>query len=869
MIYLYLPFLILYNIEASKNSTGKNCSFFLEFRKTSHFILTGDMLPNIPLTGSSAMPGSRKKTVLKSNKSSVVSLPEISHGTRRTRDSYENSSHETEDRLYANIRDTAAEESIKKKRIDRAEMSKHNRMISAFNDVEKGRISQRDAAVSIEMANSTFRDAFTRWKTKGSSNTSTAGRKSFLDDVATTEMTSEIFKRSAAGGGFDTHAQFKHFLEKYWRDTLNRNGQRDWAMRQFAISDSVFYALQAKHLPELTTKADKNNRQRLLCRLNVMVPIASAALTYSVLQGLNGGLYPDDPTGAHPSLIIGEDTTTIELKPHFDTGKVRCGPGTKALMKGAGLSVKQTVGVHSRETINSDVADSSRSDKLVFDIRVKNESTDNVHHPFHCTPYKSHNKVPICTTLSGYTKGGDYTYKRGGVACDFGLTCAPDVIFKIITVKENLMKDKYEIHELSREREVYFVIKGDDINETQLQLDIDKMIVFPSAIRRRARMMDAANKMNACMSALSDMTIGSDVPESDVPESDDVLDTPRIVFCMDGKGEPLEARMQFFENPEHIPSFPDHASQLKYWHASSMLFAFNDTADFHSNLKANVINEKDIICQGDEARLPEYMSLVDKILKKHKMTPIRQRTYFQFIANFEHWVTSAASYGVLKVGCEIAGIWPFSLYQFISRFAGARSLDENDYKTIVAHFPYLVDVAYRLGYVDPQFVDAVFADFTKSLQQQTLSRQALEVLKSEELKKVKPFTEMNIKNWGAAHLNSSNVLQVRRDQLAAKEATTTARTYKLHLEKFIQIMCIVVGIMRPVNNVNATFFNRVNKMLEGLRGGARDIVNFQQMHVTTGDEELYLYIRLIAKSLAKVLKIQKKYCPKAFEAKRR
>jgi hypothetical protein len=87
---------------------------------------------------------------------------------------------------------------------------------------------------------------------------------------------------------------------------------------------------------------------------------------------------------------------------------------------------------------------------------------------------------------------------------------------------------------------------------------------------------------------------------------------------MDGKGEPLEARMEFFENPELIPYFPDHASQLKYWHAGSMLFAFNDTADFHSNLKSNVLNEKDIICQGDEARLPEYMSLVDMILKKRR-----------------------------------------------------------------------------------------------------------------------------------------------------------------------------------------------------------------------------------------------------------
>jgi hypothetical protein len=822
------------------------------------------MLPNIPLTGRSAMPCSKKKLTYNSTKESVVLLPEISHGTRRTRDSYENSSHETEDRLYANIKKTAAEELTKKKRIDRAETAKLNLMISVFSDVEIGRISKRDAALSIEMPKSTFQDVFNRWKSKGSSETSSAGRKSFLDDVAIDEMTTEIFKRSAAGGGFDTHSQFKHFLEKYWRDTLNRNGQRDWAMRQFSISDSVFYALQAKHLPELTTKADKNNRQRLLCRLNVMVPIASAALTYSVLQGLNGGLYPDDPTGAHPSLVIGEDTTTIELKPHFETGKVRCGPGTKALMKGAGLSVKQTVGVHSRETIDSDVADSSRSHKLVFDIRIKNESTDNVHHPFHCTPYKSHNKVPICTMPSGYTKGGDYTFKRSGVACDFGLTCAPDVLFKIITVKENLLKDRYEIHELSRDREVYLVLKGNDIDETQLQLDIDKMIVFPAAVRRRARIMDAADKMNACMSAFKDMTL-----DSGVPASDDVLDTPRIVFCMDGKGEPLEARMEFFENPELVNLFPDHASQLKYWHASSMLFAFNDTADFHSNLKSNVLKEKDIICQGDEARLPEYMSLVDMILKKHKMTPIRQRTYFQFIANFEHWVTSAASYGVLKVGCEIAGIWPFSLYQFISRFAGARSLDDKDYETIVAHFPYLVDVAYRLGYVDPQYVDAVFADFTKSLQQQTLSRQALEVLKSEELKKVKPFTAMNIKNWGAAHLNSSNVLQVRRDQVAAKEATTTQKTYKLHLEKFMHIMCIVVGIMWPVNDADATFFRRVNIILGYCLFLVRDIVYFQQMHVMAGDEELYLHVRLVAKSLAKILKIQKRHCPKAFEAKRR
>jgi hypothetical protein len=183
------------------------------------------------------------------------------------------------------------------------------------------------------------------------------------------------------------------------------------------------------------------------------------------------------------------------------------------------------------------------------------------------------------------------------------------------------------------------------------------------------------------------------------------------------------------------------------------------------------------------SRHRQYMLLVDMILKKHKMTPIRQRTYFQFIFNFEHCVTSAVSYVFLKVDCEIAGIWPFSLYQFISRFAGARSLDDKDYETIVAHFPYLVGVAYWLGYVDPEVRGATESKAFHRNNHKELGSGSLELLQCVASKCVET-------NW-----QLKNPPQRRRHTSCIVKSSC--------------ISCVMLLVSCPVKNVDATFFKRV------------------------------------------------------------
>jgi hypothetical protein len=290
-------------------------------------------------------------------------------------------------------------------------------------------------------------------------------------------------------------------------------------------------------------------------------------------------------------------------------------------------------------------------------------------------------------------------------------------------------------------RDIYLVLKGAGTDETKFVEQIVRLIIFSVAERCRETFM-ADQRLDACMETMAlhddddddESYLKEEVISSDGSSMDDeaslvseemsmgsycdigpetkrkttTVDKTRILFTMEGKGEPLEARMNSFKMGG---SFPQNSSQMKYGNAGSAIWAFNDCFDLHSNLKSNVAGDKDCICQGDEARLPSYMVKVDTMFEAIGMKLSRQHTYFWCIANFEHWVESAVGYSVLHEGIKLSGIWPFSLWQFLSRFAGQSGLNQEDFDVIVNHFPYLVDVAHQKGYIDPLFVETMLKNF--------------------------------------------------------------------------------------------------------------------------------------------------------------
>ena len=837
-------------------------------------------------------------TVSKDSKETKLP-PIILDDSRRTRSTYDCSTYQAED-IIAKKKNNVIQIA---KETERQEAIRANKKKRLFSEVTKGAISKKEAAECLQMPVSTFSKEYERHMTLGDHTAKLKrGRLPLFDDIAEVAMVEEIRRRGSTGSGFDTHDQFKQFLERFWRETLCRRGVSGWETRQFCLSDSKFFELQTKFIPEITSRADKNNKQRLLCRVNMLVPLTTAAVLYSTMRGLNGGLYPDDPTGVPPALIFGEDTTTLSLEPSFEKCKVRTGPGTKAMLRGEGLSVKTTDGFSKCHFQSSNIPSASTGPVVSYDVRKKYDSPRNIYHPFHCSPAKESHHVPICCMPSEYQADENYTFSHCGIALDFTMSVDAKVAIKIASITDNnLDGNEPLLIELCKERRVYLVVKGTDTDELKLSQLLDSYIIFPQidAIRNgyeeESKLASSLNLLS-CTSlstttssgttlsdthttsesfstavdddemSLDDEDMGSDDTTSARPETVNVGSNlqPRIMLCMDGKGEPLEARMAAFEDDDGgAPStLPSNVSQVKYHRASTALFAFNDTTDFHSNIKSNVKNEKDIIMQGDEGRLPLYMGTVDTVFKSINMKPGRRHTYFKFLANFEHWVESAASYGVLKDGIRKSGLWPFSLWQYLSRFAGSGELSQEEYDILVDHFPHLVDIAYANGFVDPSFVEEPLHDFVSSIHYRTLSKPALELLKAEELKKQTPFSERNLKYWGCTHVNNANVLRIRRGQKAQALDDANRIQVQKKLKLLFNALKVVCCISLPASSEAAY------KQIKGRNAQQNRTSFIQEMKHNFLDEGTYLALRCVCKCAANKLPFAMRFCPTAFSERR-
>lgn len=574
----------------------------------------------------------------------------------------------------------------------------------------------------------------------------------------------------------------------------------------------------------------------------------------------------------------------------------------KAFLRGEGLSVKTTGGISKSHIHTASTPSESTASPVSFDATQKYESTRNVFHPFHCSPHKNNHKIPICCMPSDYQADENYTFSHCGIALDFTLSARARVEIKIASIVEHNLNGKDPlIIELSRKGRVYLVIKGSDTDEKKLAEQMDQCIIFPQidAIRNDYEEEERLSKSLNLLSCSSlstttsttadtnttsetisaedegyqsdgEMSVdseGGNVDNSAVPETTDSLpavDVPeRIMLCIDGKGEPLEARMSAFENDDVAnTTLPSNVSQVKYHRSSTALFAFNDTSDFHSNLKSNIKTEKDIIVQGDEGRLPLYMKTVDEVFKSIHMKPSRRHTYFKFLANFEHWVESAGSYGVLKEGIRKCGIWPFSLWQYLSRFSGSSEITQDEYDVLVDHFPHLVDVAFVNGFVDPSFVEEALQDFISHIHYKTLPKSALELLKDEALKKQRPFSERNLKYWGCTHINNANVLKIRSEQRikALDDVARISSTKKRRL--FFNALKVISCVTLP-----ASAKDRYNS-IKGRNAQELKCAFIGSLSHYFIDERTYLSLRCLCSCSAKQLPFAKRFCPITFAERR-
>ncbi|KAJ1427343.1 hypothetical protein B484DRAFT_397230 [Ochromonadaceae sp. CCMP2298] len=123
-------------------------------------------------------------------------------------------------------------------------------------------------------------------------------------------------------------------MERFWRDTLRRRNYKRWRDLPFEPSESAVREKMGIFIPHKRRQGDKQDAARFRARTWFLVPIASAAVSYSVLTGENGGLWPNDPTGIRPALICNTDELSTNLNPAFQKAQVRCAAGMDAALRG-------------------------------------------------------------------------------------------------------------------------------------------------------------------------------------------------------------------------------------------------------------------------------------------------------------------------------------------------------------------------------------------------------------------------------------------------------------------------------------------------------------------------------------------------------
>ena len=393
-------------------------------------------------------------------------------------------------------------------------------------------------------------------------------------------------------------------------------------------------------------RGDKQNMKRALNRLNVMIPIASAAVVFSVLKGDNDGLYPHDPTGVMPSLITCRDTKSLDLNPKFGDTSVRVPAGTGQMLRDENFGVK---GISDDVPINYG--------KMSFAVPVAEPGalplTKASGHFASSTmgDFANNPKIidksrpPICG-MPGDKQGIGCCAHRG-VSNDFTTVASGQLKLIIVTIKtDKIAEGLFSIYHISETDglDLYLVMRAITVNEEALAIAKLKYAFFPCMEKHRRAVIRAMSGN----SSVVDLSSGLLPSPEDVLLDESVL--PRMVHTFDGCGPEFNGAMRYHEDPEMIGQYPPMSSDLKNPNAGTALFQANDVMKAHQTFDENVALEKHVIREGEIGRLPPYMCRVDSILKGADLKPDERRSYFKYMANVVHWALDAFSYDSITTG---------------------------------------------------------------------------------------------------------------------------------------------------------------------------------------------------------------------------
>jgi hypothetical protein len=214
---------------------------------------------------------------------------------------------------------------------------------------------------------------------------------------------------------------------------------------------------------------------------------------------------------------------------------------------------------------------------------------------------------------------------------------------------------------------------------------------------------------------------------------------------------------------------PPHTTVIKWAANTSAFNQPSDTGKQHSKLKKENDNDATAYHQGvDEGKLPIYCrnGLVSAILVKHNFTPIRSRSTFKLICNFDKRRNMAYSYSTLDKANRIAGS-PNDIVAYLKHWPAFNILTEEDYIFIEKIFYYLVQIALTHGTVHKEAWQPIMGKFIYDKHIEGLSDLGLHVIAMEEIKK--PISQRKVVNWGTTIITNPGFMEQQREILLEKQ----------------------------------------------------------------------------------------------------
>ena len=670
----------------------------------------------------------------------------------------------------------------------------------------------------------TVKRHYNKWFESGSTFVGKGGRRALLTPTQADKFVDYCTKCCVEGNTLDSIAVFEAALRPFVRESQIEQGESKDSMIQVEISDDKLRKMYNAYLPCFVRRADRQNAKRFKQRIDITVSIAAAATSYALLAGDNGGLYPDDKTAVHPSLIFNADAFSIELELQMGLKKkTRITKDAKAQLRGSGFGTKGSTGdIHTSyskqeslkhwgigaKTVDSSIVDeddeenddyidpnldenidNGYTDEEIIaeavDLLVETDPTTKPSMDYYLKSIQDKvnlaNQVddlledpPIRITPPGI-QPGSRSLDRSGGSIYAQTNASGELVCTIITLKQNLLQpNTVNYYTLSKDKNIHLCIRSIKVDEEIFALKRFTDYIFPA--------MERVRENHAVKELFSKQKLDSvAITAEQIEEAKLLAYQYPMVFTADGCGPELNAMLNCIQDENLISILPQNTRVYKHPASGTALYQAHDAERLHSNSKGDLKSNKDMLREDvDDDIIPPYSNLVYDILTANKFKPGAKRTYYKFLINLERILFKNFNVHNIRKSYATSVQYPWNLVRFIQRWSGAKNLKKEDYSLIADTLPNLIAIAIAQGGIEYEETMKLLGNFIKRVNEEGLSPAALAFLTKELL--TKPVSKRPINQKGAWILTNPEFLAKRRQKELDKLAEAE-RHHQVQLDK--------------------------------------------------------------------------------------